>query len=61
MANLCIRITVGKIEANEKGREYKFRIGKPNIKISNTVILDLIEEGIETKLTNTFGFAAEQR
>ncbi|MFW9871655.1 MAG: hypothetical protein ACFFG0_01045 [Candidatus Thorarchaeota archaeon] len=55
MANLCIRVSVGKFEADEKGREYKFSIGDNNIKINNETILDLCEEAIEKKLTSIYG------
>jgi len=61
MANLCIRVSVGKMEANEKGREYKFSIGDPNSKMSNERILNLIEEAIEDKLTPIFGEAKDPR
>lgn len=55
MANVCIRITVGKVEANEIGREYKFSIGDVNSKVSNKVILDLCSEAIEERLLSVYG------
>jgi hypothetical protein len=55
MPNICIRISVGKLEANEKGREYKFSIGEDNQKINNKTILDLCEKAIEEKLTSVYG------
>ncbi len=58
MANLCIRISVGKFEANEKGREYKFSVGNDNSKINNKDILDLCEEAIEEKLTSIYGLVS---
>jgi len=55
MPNICIRISVGKFEANEKGREYKFSIGEDNQKISNETILDLCEKAIEEKIVLIYG------
>lgn len=59
MANLCIKVIIGKMEANEKGREYKFSIGKPDSKIDNETVLNIIEEAIEEKMTSMFGYAGE--
>lgn len=55
MANVCIQVRVGKSEANEKGREYKFSFGDENSKISNDVLMDIIEEGIFKELKSKFG------
>lgn len=55
MPNVCVRVSVGKMEANEKGREYKFSIGNPKTKMSNENLLNIIEVAIEDKLTSIFG------
>lgn len=55
MANVCIQVRVGKSEANEKGREYKLSFGDENSKISNDVLMDIIEEGVFKELKSKFG------
>lgn len=61
MANICIQVRVGKLEANKKGREYKFSIGDIHTKISNEEILDTIEQAIFDKLTSTYGNIMDPR